>query len=581
MKKKILILIIFFPIFFCAQNEEKKFIFQFKNAKTDQQKIIFSLKLAEFYLESDAEDNCQKYINEAKKYNLKLNSEEFNSIIHSLQTELFYYLGLFDFGIYESKKQLKNAINLKDSLLISDAYFFTGLHYFELKKFQNSEMYLLESLRYFPNSYKPNKYHNLINKEHIFNNLAQVYIHLDNLKNAKKMNRVAYLLALMNNSKRGIPNTENTFGKIYLKENKKDSAQIMFKKSIENALRYDYYDLQLLNISGLIEANKLNENSLNYYKQAQILVNTKPINNNFKEQFYQNILPIFKETKNVLVTNIIQEEIISLDQIISKEGNKHLQNITSNYLKSEQDALKFKNKAIQKQNKMLKIQFAIICVTLFLLLLIFYLVFKSKYQTQKKLLYQKNEINASLHDDIGSDLSSIYFNSQILLQNLKNEALSKKLTQKIKDNSQEVSQKLKTFIWALDDSKDTLYNFVDYVKNYSHNYFENNAIKIHFSEKIENGETKIDGFTRKHLFLIIKECLNNILKHAKATESFISISFSNGYLKIFIQDNGIGLKAEKTFGNGLHNIKKRIESLNGTVSFTSENGTKISLEVKL
>ena len=206
-------------------------------------------------------------------------------------------------------------------------------------------------------------------------------------------------------------------------------------------------------------------------------------------------------------------------------------------------------------------------------------------ELNQNILIEKNEIqnniSKDLHDDIGSDLSSINFNSQILLQNLHNHELSENLTKKINLNSQEVSQKLKTFIWALDDSKDTLHNFADYIKTYTYNYFKDTGINISFSENITNEETKIDGFARKHLFLSIKECLNNIAKHSKATESLVTILYSKGFLQIIIKDNGIGLKAENPFGNGLHNIRKRIENLGGTVTFKNENGTKISIEVKL
>ncbi|MFT3794782.1 sensor histidine kinase [Flavobacterium sp.] len=80
---------------------------------------------------------------------------------------------------------------------------------------------------------------------------------------------------------------------------------------------------------------------------------------------------------------------------------------------------------------------------------------------------------------------------------------------------------------------------------------------------------------------MIKEALNNSVKHASAKQIGLSIAANEKELQIVIADDGIGIQSENTFGNGFRNIKKRIESLNGNVNFDSGNGLKITVKVPL
>ena len=88
----------------------------------------------------------------------------------------------------------------------------------------------------------------------------------------------------------------------------------------------------------------------------------------------------------------------------------------------------------------------------------------------------------------------------------------------------------------------------------------------------------MNGEIRRNIFLVIKESLHNIVKHAKATEVHIRIDIDNE-LRVLIQDNGIGFDSAtiRPFANGLENMKKRIEEINGYISIVSENGTRIDV----
>lgn len=91
-----------------------------------------------------------------------------------------------------------------------------------------------------------------------------------------------------------------------------------------------------------------------------------------------------------------------------------------------------------------------------------------------------------------------------------------------------------------------------------------------------------------NIFLVIKETLHNTFKHAKAKKVVVTFNISGKdpkftLVQVSIHDNGVGINLEAIhrFGNGLDNMKKRMESVNGTYAVANQNGTITTLTVLL
>ncbi|MCY7409925.1 MAG: hypothetical protein LH473_06605 [Chitinophagales bacterium] len=86
---------------------------------------------------------------------------------------------------------------------------------------------------------------------------------------------------------------------------------------------------------------------------------------------------------------------------------------------------------------------------------------------------------------------------------------------------------------------------------------------------------------RKNLFLVCKEAIHNIIKYAEATEVKISIEKNEGRLKMIIKDNGKGFAMNRKVynGNGIKNMRARVESIKGTFSIKSDEmkGTTVMI----
>jgi signal transduction histidine kinase len=124
---------------------------------------------------------------------------------------------------------------------------------------------------------------------------------------------------------------------------------------------------------------------------------------------------------------------------------------------------------------------------------------------------------------------------------------------------------------------------IAYIRSYGIAYFEDAGIncQIYVDENIP--DTSVNGEKRRNIFLAIKEILNNIIKHSKATEVIVNLKIENNYLVLSIHDNGIGINTEifRKFGNGLKNIKRRMEDIQLEFSIENKNGTLVIIKNKL
>mgnify|MGYP003341365159 CR=1 FL=1 len=92
----------------------------------------------------------------------------------------------------------------------------------------------------------------------------------------------------------------------------------------------------------------------------------------------------------------------------------------------------------------------------------------------------------------------------------------------------------------------------------------------------------ISGDRRRNIFLCVKESLHNIVKHSDATQVTIKIGLGKELI-IEISDNGVGIEKGKIshFGNGLKNMKRRMESIGGYFLIGSGEGTLTTLGLPL
>jgi signal transduction histidine kinase len=99
-------------------------------------------------------------------------------------------------------------------------------------------------------------------------------------------------------------------------------------------------------------------------------------------------------------------------------------------------------------------------------------------------------------------------------------------------------------------------------------------------EQFTNYKLRMDQ--RRDIYLIYKEALNNIYKHAGASNAWISVQVKNNNLQLIFKDNGKGFDSETpTHRNGLKNMRTRVARWNGSMNVQSARYEGTVLEAEL
>jgi signal transduction histidine kinase len=133
---------------------------------------------------------------------------------------------------------------------------------------------------------------------------------------------------------------------------------------------------------------------------------------------------------------------------------------------------------------------------------------------------------------------------------------------------------LQDIIWVLNPKNDTLDNLAAYIREYALKFFEPFGIELQFNYPETFDNVKLSEETRRNLFLVMKESFNNIAKHAWCNEVTVTIEPAASLIRLKVEDDGKGFDMEKVrqFGNGLINMKNRIEQTGGIYKIESAPG---------
>lgn len=198
---------------------------------------------------------------------------------------------------------------------------------------------------------------------------------------------------------------------------------------------------------------------------------------------------------------------------------------------------------------------------------------------------ERSRIAADLHDNMGSGLTEIGMTGDLLLRATIPAELSKQYVGEIVSKTRELTEALDEIVWAANPKHDTLASLVSYFVYYIQHVMEKTSIHLKLIIAENLPDVVIHAGARHHLFLAFREVVTNVVKHAAATEVSLTVAVENGLLRIAIQDNGrgIGPRSEQSQGDGLSNMRSRLEQAGGSCLIVSEpgKGTLVQFELQL
>jgi signal transduction histidine kinase len=279
---------------------------------------------------------------------------------------------------------------------------------------------------------------------------------------------------------------------------------------------------------------------------------------------------------------------LQMDSIMAQSEKQRL-------LNQQQLSIQSLQKKDIEKNKTITL-LSIGAIALLIIGFIFYLFFKKKEQLKNKsiaLLNKENEfiavksslegqlqersrISKEIHDDLGSSLTSIALLTEVLKKRI--DTNTNPEINKISDTSADMVDKMNEIIWALNTSNDTVNSLVAYIRKFANNFLDDANIELEFLEADIPQNKALEGTVRRNIYLTVKEAINNIVKHSNAKKVLVNINAAKGLL-INITDDGKGIDENNlnSFGNGLKNMKKRMEDIGGKFSIENNKGTQIKL----
>jgi signal transduction histidine kinase len=152
----------------------------------------------------------------------------------------------------------------------------------------------------------------------------------------------------------------------------------------------------------------------------------------------------------------------------------------------------------------------------------------------------------------------------------------------IKDSSMMLMERMDDIVWSISARNDSLGNLLIRVRHFATTLFEAKGIEYSIDIEKNISEIRLPEDYRQHIYLILKEAINNLVKYAFATQAFLEVSFDREYLTLCVRDNGRGFdQATPPTGNGLSGMQRRAEMMNARLSIRSApgEGTSIGLQV--
>lgn len=196
---------------------------------------------------------------------------------------------------------------------------------------------------------------------------------------------------------------------------------------------------------------------------------------------------------------------------------------------------------------------------------------------------ERTRIARDLHDELGASLTEISMLAALAAEDAAQSELRPQLDQ-LSVKAKHVVGNLDEIVWAVNPREDTLRSLVDYLAAFAREFLDIARIPLRLDVAREIPAYPLATAQRHGLYLVTREALNNIVKHAAATQVMLGIAVTDQRLEISIADDGRGFEPDEVVGgDGLGNLKQRMHQAGGECRIESSrgHGTRVFLSFPL
>ena len=626
--------------------------------KKDTSTVIAYLKYGELY-ESANPDSAVFYYNKARDLSVELNYPRGTATYIS-----FYNFILNNRGRYREALELcKQALTIYQQLAspkdIAIAHINLGSEYEYLSSYQSAAENYLQGMQIVEK----------INDRKLIrllaNNLASVFLALKQYDKTYRYARQAYQVATAMHDKFAIASSLVNISLAEQQLHQWDSAERHLLDVMRMGKEVDDYTLELdglVNLGGLYTAQEKAEKAIPFFQQAadmaranenpsyelsalQGLADAHALLHQWRKadgyiqratilasetgdraalrESYKRSAQIQQELGNPGKALAYKDKYMALnDSLLDERTRNHVLDLEANYQAARKDKmLAEQSLSLERSADMLRPRNAWLLVAgggIVIVLLALALSWQRQRMLRLRAVMEgqdqeRQRIAKEIHDDIGTGLTSILYLSE--------EGEDKQEVTKIGNTARELIDKMDEIVWSMNKDYDTLDDLLAFLRHHIVEWMDVPGIDVHIDLPDQTPAITITGEQRRNIYLVVKEALHNVIKHAEATTVHIAVVVGRN-LEIIIQDNGKGLPegascergkgvaergnggqgkevperssreggkevaerssrergksqlegTSRSWGNGLKNMRQRMENLGGKFEMEGGNG---------
>jgi signal transduction histidine kinase len=189
---------------------------------------------------------------------------------------------------------------------------------------------------------------------------------------------------------------------------------------------------------------------------------------------------------------------------------------------------------------------------------------------------ERARIARDLHDEVGAGLTEIAMQTAWLQRDIEATAPPETLLRASKacQAAIDLTRSVDAIVWAVNPANDTLDRFVSYLTQATEQFTDAAGLAVRFDVPAQIPTMPIPGTVRHGLFLIVREALNNAVKHARCHLIRLGVRLADASLTITVEDDGRGVLPPDPDhrGLGLESMQQRATDLGGTLEVAPQPG---------
>lgn len=337
--------------------------------------------------------------------------------------------------------------------------------------------------------------------------------------------------------------------------------------------------------AGLDSSNKITDTQIeNMLLEAYVLGNEMGYSEK-TTSVYKGLEKLYNKNGNYeKLSNILTEHMAHNDSLFTKNSSDVVSEWRTklDLAQKEKDiiSLETQNELANYRTRIWQSAF-IFGILLFGILTLIYQKYKKN--ENEKIRLKENEslrtkVSSDLHDEVGTMLSSIAMQMDVLSLSIPEEG-SKKL-EKLSHMSRSAMDKMRDTVWAIDSRKDDVYSLIDRMGDFLADIEESNKLSVNFKSTVEDMQAHLQPDVRQNIYLIFKEAVTNAFKYSNGDKMQVRLEHNSNNIMMTVIDNGtLNSNKIKTSGTGMSNMLLRAKLIGAKLEISHGQNFEVKLAI--